>query len=78
MLGFVHKVEQRTMRSNDEDAHYCAKIYKNLRHYVVMVKQKLVEAGWTAGVVFVSSDDKAKICVTIEFRDRCVCRLSTC
>ncbi len=78
LLGLVHKVQQRTMRVYHEDAHYCAKNYKNLRHYVVMVKQKLIEAGCTASVVFASSDDKAKVCVTIEFRDRCGCRQSTC
>ena len=55
MLGLVHMVQQRTLRSHHEDAHYSAKNYKNLRHYDVMVKTKLVEAGCAAGVAFVSS-----------------------
>jgi hypothetical protein len=71
MLGLVHEVQQRTLRSHHEDAHYCAKNYKNLRHYDVMVKKKLVEAGCTVGVAFVSSDDKAKVCDTLKLRDRC-------
>jgi len=43
-----------------------------------MVMQKLVEAGCTTSGVFVFSDDKAKVCVTIEFRDCCGYRQSTC
>ncbi len=46
------------------DAHYCAKKYKNLRHYGYLLKNFLVEAGSNAGVIFVSSDDKAKACVS--------------
>ncbi len=63
MLGLVHMVQQRTLRSHHADAHSCAKNYKNLRHYGMLVKNILVEAGSHAGVIFVSSDDKAKVCV---------------
>jgi hypothetical protein len=69
MLGLVHMVQQRTLRSHHEDAQYCAKNYKNLRHYAVLLKQKLVEAGNDAGVAFVSSDDKAKVCAAFKLHD---------
>ena len=71
MLGLVHKVHQITLRSHHEDAHYCAKNYTNLRHYVVTVKKKLVEDGCVVGVAFVSNDDKAKVCDALKLRDRC-------
>ena len=61
MLGLVHKVQQRTLRSHHEDSHYCAKNFKNLRHYAMLLKQKLVEAGSDVSVAFVSCDDKAKV-----------------
>ncbi len=64
MLGLVHMVQQRTLRSHHVDAHYCAKNFKNLRHYGLLLKNMLVEAGSNAGVIFVSSDDKAKVCVS--------------
>jgi hypothetical protein len=63
MLGLVHMVQQRTLRSHHVDAHYCAKNYKNLRHYGVFLKNLLVGAGNNTGVIFVSSDDKAKVCI---------------
>jgi hypothetical protein len=63
-------VQQRTLRSHHDDSHYCSKNYKNLRHYVVMLKNKLVEVGSGAVVAFVSSDDKAKVCVAFELRYR--------
>ncbi len=66
MLGLVHMVQQRTLRSHHEDAHYCAKNYKNLRHYDVLLKHKLIEVGSDAVVAFVSSDDKAKVCVAFK------------
>ena len=61
MLGLVHMVQQRTLRSHHVDAHYCAQSYKNLRHYGLFLKNLLVEAGSNAKVTFVSSDDKAKV-----------------
>jgi len=79
MLGLVHKVQQRTLRSHHEDAHYCAKNYKNLRHYSVMLKQKLVATGSDACVAFVSSDDKAKVClVSCAFRCDSDCTVNLC
>ena len=54
-------VQQRTLRSHHIDAHYCAKNYKNLRHYGVFLKNLLEGAGNNSGVIFVSSDDKAKV-----------------
>ena len=68
IIGLVHMVQQRTLRSHHEDSHYCAKNYKNLRHYAILLKQKLVEAGSDASVSFISSDDKAKVCVTFKLR----------
>ena len=61
MLGLVHMVQQQTLRSHHVDAHYCAKNYKNIRHYGMLIKIILVEACNHAGVIFVSSDDKAKV-----------------
>ncbi len=52
-----------TLRSHHADAHYCAKNYKNHRHYGIHVKNILVEAGRNASVIFVSNDDKIKVCV---------------
>ncbi len=57
-------VQQRTLRSHHVDAHYCLKIYQNLWNYGLLLKNILVEAGNNAGVIFVSSDDKAKVCVS--------------
>jgi hypothetical protein len=39
MLGLVHMVQQITLRSYHEDAHYCAENYKSLRHYIVLLKK---------------------------------------
>jgi alpha-D-ribose 1-methylphosphonate 5-triphosphate diphosphatase PhnM len=69
MSGLVHMVQQRTLCSHHEDSHYCVKNYKNLRHYAISLKQKLVEAGSDAGVAFISSDDKSKVCVAFKLRD---------
>jgi hypothetical protein len=59
----VHKVQQRTLRSHHIDSHYCAKNFKNMRHYGALIKKWIVKSGSLDGVIFVSSDDKAKVCV---------------
>ncbi len=65
MLGIVHVVQQCALHAHHEDSHYCAKNYKNLRHYGVLLKQLLIDAGCYAPVAFVSSDDKAKVRVIV-------------
>ena len=77
MMGLVHMVQQRTLRSHHEDSHYCAKNYKNLRHYAVLLKQKLVATGSGVGVAFVSSDDKAKVSNAFNLRDHSMCCIFT-
>jgi len=62
MLKLVHKVQCRTLRQFHMDAHYCAKIHKNIRQYSVLVKVLLEDAGFPElHVSYVSSDDKAKV-----------------
>ncbi len=56
-------VQQRTLRSQHEDAHYCARNYKNLRYYGEFLKRLLMQAGSNSADTFISSDDKAKVCI---------------
>ncbi len=65
MLGLVHMVQQRTLRSHHVDSHYCAKNFRNMRQYGMMLKRLMVDVGSTSRVTFVSSDDKAKVFFTI-------------
>ena len=71
-LGLVHKVQQRILRSHHVDSHYCAKNFKSLRQYNAMLKKWLVKADCLIRFMFVSSDDKANVCVA------CSCAQTHC
>ena len=66
------KVQQRTIRSHHVDSHYCANNFKSLRHYGAMLKKWLVKADCLDGAIFVSNDEKAKVCAA------CCCAHAHC
>ena len=61
-LNLVHKVQQRTLRAESDDAHYVTAAYKYMRCYGLWLHTLLEDAHSDCFVVSTSCDDTCTMC----------------
>jgi len=77
-LKLVHKVQQRTLRAENVDAHYVAATYKYMRCYGLWLHKLLEDAHNDCSVVSASCDNKCKVCCLFVKRRRVFICWSLC